>query len=104
MGRDVLTYRMERPSEVARYALEFILTTIGFASHETDDSDADIYYGDDNRRTRRGVVIRRNESDVVWDDLLDGRVGASDLGGVVPFDVVRAVVQPAIGEGTETDK
>lgn len=85
-----LSYRIEEPSGLADYVLRFALSTLGLSHRPTDADKTDIHYGND---ADAGAAIRIpvNEEDVLWRDLLDGDVAISNIGDVLPFDLVSGI-------------
>jgi peptidoglycan/xylan/chitin deacetylase (PgdA/CDA1 family) len=86
-----ITYKLEGGDDFTRYVLDFIFTTLGLRSTETDSDTADLYYGNAPASSDYAVVIPKNRSDVLWDELLSGKVNSTDMGKILPFDLVNAV-------------
>ncbi|MBI4283419.1 MAG: hypothetical protein HY663_02985 [Chloroflexi bacterium] len=86
-----ITYKLEDKSDFTRYTLDFVFTTLGLRGTETESQSANLYYGNNQPSSDYDVVIPRDKADVIWGDLLSGKVGSADVDKVIPFDLVNAI-------------
>jgi hypothetical protein len=88
-----ISYRIQEPSALAEYVIQFVFGTLGIPVLETTDPAPDLYYGD-NEDIECRLRIPQQPDDVLWTDLLEGRVTVSDIEAsrpVLPFDLLSGI-------------
>jgi hypothetical protein len=84
-------YRLEEPTPLRRYALEFLLDACGFQARETAGDDYAVYHGGHSPVGARRVWIGTGE----WREPAQSealtRLDPRTLGHTVPFDLLEAV-------------
>ncbi|MCG8607993.1 hypothetical protein MJD09_23780 [bacterium] len=86
-------YQIENPSPKAHYVFQFLFDTLGLLGECVEDNSshkADLYYGNESRPDFK-VVMKQNNSDLIWSDLVHGKVSPRDFPQVVPFDLIHAI-------------
>lgn len=95
-----LTYFIEEYNSKAQYVIDFILRTIGIKATRTKvDTGVDIYYGNAPKSGEYKIRIIRNEKqcgnmladDIIWKDLVHGKISSTDVRNDVSFDIIRAI-------------
>ena len=89
-----LTCQVENLNPFVQYVFDFIFRTLGisgeFLSCNDESRPVDLYYGGDSTHPNCKVSICPNESDVLWQDLLEGKVSSEDVQSRIPFDIIHA--------------
>lgn len=93
MANKVIKYAFEEESIFNKYIFEFILNAVGMAGKKVsiNDEDVSIYYGNNKAPLGCKIVIKKNASDIIWGELINGNVSANNIGGVISFDVINAI-------------
>jgi hypothetical protein len=86
----VLTFKIEQPTALKRYALGFLLQTLGYPAVESESEDCDLYYGNRSAFCTPRVTICENPSHVLPKDLEE--LGANDDSRIT-FDIVGATTR-----------
>jgi hypothetical protein len=86
----VLLFKIEQPTPLKRYALRFLLQSLGYPAVESTTDECDLYYGNRFASRVSAVTIREDSSHVLPDDLT--RLGANEKANIA-FDVVGATAR-----------
>ena len=86
----VVTFKIEQPTPLKRYALQFLVHTLGYPAVECDDGDCDLYYGNRLDSCRNALSIRQDSSHVIPADVT--QLGANENPRIA-FDIVGATTQ-----------
>ncbi|MBN2544085.1 polysaccharide deacetylase family protein [bacterium] len=91
MNENSLRYKIDGDLPFARYVFRFIFRALGINAAEVSNDNADIYYGNNDPPNASRIVIMRNESDVVWRELVNGKISSNDIATRFPFDIINAI-------------
>jgi hypothetical protein len=91
MNPYTIKYKTEEKSNYIKYIFDFVFNSIGLSGLETDRDDAEIYYGNEQILLDHGIVIRRNKTDLIWQDLIKEEINPDSIGKIVPFDIINAI-------------
>jgi hypothetical protein len=88
-----LKYRTQYHSRFVDYIFCFLCDRLGFARQKVSGTDCHIYYGNSVPAglSRQTIVIPVNAGAILWREVLDGRLPATNAGRSLPFDIVSAV-------------
>jgi hypothetical protein len=91
-----LRYRIEGASAFDRYVVDFVAEVLGLRPvevPEAGDTRVLVWGGGPSSGTPGdgGIFVPRRDDDVIWADLLHGRLGPDDVPVEVPFDVLGAI-------------
>lgn len=88
-----LRYVLERPSPFEDYVIGFVAASLGMSALRVEPGGGDpvLYRGESPPDGPRGIVVAPRAGDPIWPELLDGRLNATDMPAIVPFDLVGAI-------------
>ncbi|MCX9076231.1 MAG: hypothetical protein OIN88_16545 [Candidatus Methanoperedens sp.] len=88
-----IIYKIENESPIDEYIFNFIFSIIGVIGKKFDDSGnyLDIYYGNNFNENDCKIMIRKNNNDIIWNDLLEGNINIKNFNKVIPFDIINAI-------------
>jgi hypothetical protein len=86
-----IRYRLESPSPLLDYGLQFILNSLGFAAQATEGDDYHLYYGQ-HAPAQAPIFIQAqpNLSTILWPELWQDQAELAD--GQIAFDVLQAII------------
>lgn len=101
----IISYFIENETKEDEYIFEFIFDTLGFNSKKIDTPiDASICYVkkfNAKGLSGKSIIFQKDESHVIWDDLIINKVDASSLSNVLPFDIINALAFFLLDKGNK---
>lgn len=86
----VVTLKIEQPTPLKRYALQFLIHALGYSAVECDNGDCDLYYGNRIDPCKNAISIQEDPSHVIPEDVT--QLGANENPRIA-FDIVGATAQ-----------
>lgn len=88
-----INYKIEKSTALIHYVFDFIFDVIGVIG-ESVNSDVerfDVFYGIHSAPETCNITIVRNDSDIIWEDLVNSNVTPESVGSLIPFDLIHAI-------------
>jgi len=89
-----LKYKIENESPLKQYVFDFVFNIIGIrvgkAGFSSENNQSDIYYGNNPSEDCK-IVILEKVTDIIWKQLLEGKISENDISRTVKFDIVNAI-------------
>ena len=88
---NTIKYKTDEVSDFTNYVFGFVFRSLGLVGKQVYGNDADVYYGNQDIQLEYKLIIKKNTSDIVWEDLIEKKITSDDITGIVGFDIINAI-------------